>query len=130
MSEKPKNPKSNYAAIGLYFFPNSVVKYSKGIKKSSRGEYEIVSVLNKYLENKKLKSVKCGRGFSWFDSGTPDALLEAANFISILEKNIGKKIACLEEIAVYKGFISYSKMLEKNISFVNKEYFNYLKKLK
>ena len=130
LEEKPKKPKSNYAAIGLYFFPNSVIKYSKEISKSSRGEYEIISVLNKYLDNKQLKSVKCGRGFSWFDSGTPDSLLEAANFISILENNIGKKIACLEEISVYKRFISHSLMLKKNKKYVNKEYFNYLKKLK
>lgn len=129
VEEKPLNPKSNYAAIGLYFFPNSVIKFSKSISKSKRGEYEIISIINKYLEQNKLKAIKCGRGFSWFDSGTPDSLLEASNFISIVENNIGKKIACIEEISVYKGFLTHSEMLKRNKSYVNTDYFNYLKNL-
>lgn len=129
IEEKPKNPKSNYAVTGLYFYPNEVIKIANKIKPSERGELEISSVNNFFLNNKKLKVNLLGRGFTWLDTGTYKSLLKASNFIKIIQEHSGFKIACLEEIAYTKGYISKEK-LEHNISLLgNSDYGKYLKKL-
>ena len=106
IEEKPSNPKSNFAVVGLYFYPNSVIKISKGIKPSERGELEITSINQEYLMNKNLDVKLLGRGFTWLDTGTHDSLLEASNLIHALEKRQGLKVACIEEIVFDKGYIS------------------------
>ncbi len=106
IEEKPKNPKSNYAVVGLYFYPNSVVDIAKKIKPSARGELEITTVNEIYLNEHKLYLQLLGRGFAWLDTGTHDSLSEASTFIEVLEKRQGLKIACLEEIALLNGWIS------------------------
>ena len=106
IEEKPLNPKSNYAVIGLYFYPNSVVKIAKNIEPSKRGELEISSLNNFYLDNEQLNVEILGSGYTWLDTGTPDSLLEASNFIQAIEKRQGKKVACIEEIAFNKGYIN------------------------
>ena len=106
IEEKPSIPKSNFAVVGLYFYPNSVIKIAKGIKPSERGELEITSVNQEYLMNKKLDVKLLGRGFTWLDTGTHDSLLEASNLIHALEKRQGLKVACIEEIVFDKGYIS------------------------
>jgi glucose-1-phosphate thymidylyltransferase len=126
IEEKPLEPKSNYAVIGLYFYPNSVVKIAKNIKPSKRGELEITSVNNIYLENNNLNVQLLGSGYTWLDTGTPDSLLEASNFIQTIEKRQGKKVACIEEIAFNKGYISsiQLKTLAQNLN--ASEYGQYL----
>ncbi len=104
--EKPKNPKSNYAVVGLYFYPNDVVSIAKKIKPSARGELEITSINNYYLKNKKLKVSKMGKGYAWLDTGTHESLFEASEFIKVLENRQGLKIGCLEEIALDQGYIN------------------------
>ncbi|KAB1153284.1 glucose-1-phosphate thymidylyltransferase RfbA [Tenacibaculum aiptasiae] len=104
--EKPKVPKSNYAVVGLYFYPNNVINVAKKVKPSERGELEITSINQYYLERKELKVQLMGRGFAWLDTGTPDSLMEAGHFIETIEKRQGLKIACLEEIALYMGYIT------------------------
>lgn len=106
IDEKPLDPKSNYAVIGLYFYPNSVVKIAKNINPSERGELEITSLNNIYLDNDELKVEILGSGYTWLDTGTPDSLLEASNFIQTIEKRQGKKVACIEEIAFNMGYIN------------------------
>jgi glucose-1-phosphate thymidylyltransferase len=110
LEEKPTSPKSNYAVIGLYFYPNSVVNIAENIKPSERGELEITSVNQEYLRNKNLKVEILEKEFMWLDSGTHDSLLEASNFIQTIEKRTGLKVACLEEIAYRKGFIDKKKL--------------------
>ncbi len=110
LEEKPISPKSNYAVIGLYFYPNSVVNIAENIKPSERGELEITSVNQEYLRNKNLKVEILEKEFMWLDSGTHDSLLEASNFIQTIEKRTGLKVACLEEIAYKKGFIDKKKL--------------------
>lgn len=114
IEEKPKNPKSNYAIVGLYFYPNKVVEVAKQIKPSARGELEITSVNQAFLQAKELKVQLLGRGFAWLDTGTHDSLTEATNFVETLEKRQGLKISCLEEIAYRKGWTSKEK-IEKYI---------------
>lgn len=106
IEEKPKEPKSNYAVVGLYFYPNKVVQVAKGIKPSARGELEITAVNQRFLEDGELKVQIMGRGFAWLDTGTHDSLAEASTFIEVIEKRQGLKVACLESIAYEKGWIT------------------------
>ena len=110
IEEKPKKPKSNFAVVGLYFYPNNVIQIAKSIKPSNRGELEISSVNQQYLNNKKLNVEILGRGTTWLDTGTHDSLLEASNFIHTIEKHTGFKVACLEEIAYKMGYIDSSQL--------------------
>ena len=106
VKEKPRHPKSNYAVVGLYFYPNDVIKIAKKIKPSKRGELEISSINSEYLKQKRLKVEIMGRGYTWLDTGTHDSLLEASNFIKTIEKHSGHKVACLEEISFKNGYIN------------------------
>ncbi len=106
VKEKPRHPKSNYAVVGLYFYPNDVIKIAKKIKPSKRGELEISSINSQYLKQKRLKVEIMGRGYTWLDTGTHDSLLEASNFIKTIEKHSGHKVACLEEISFKNGYIN------------------------
>ena len=126
IEEKPKEPKSNYAVVGLYFYPNSVVQIAKKIKPSHRGELEITTVNQEYLADGNLKVELMGRGFAWLDTGTHESLLEASNFIQTIEKRQGLKVACLEEIAYEKGYISKEKVLELAAPLSKNEYGQYL----
>lgn len=125
--EKPQNPKSNYAVVGLYFYPNSVIEIAKNVKPSERGELEITSVNQKYLEENKLFMQKMSRGFAWLDTGTHEALTEATEFVKALEKRTGLKIACLEEIAISYKWVSSEKILTE-IKNLKGEYYGYIKK--
>lgn len=129
IEEKPLKPKSNYAVVGLYFYPNSVINVAKGIKPSARGELEITSVNQYYLGQKKLKVETLGRGFAWLDTGTHDSLSEASTYIEVLEKRQGLKIACLEGIAYSKGWISAEKIRELAQPMIKNQYGQYLLKV-
>ena len=110
IEEKPKNPKSNYASVGLYFYPSDVVEYARGLKPSARGEYEITDLNNIYLAQGRMSVVPMRRGNAWLDAGTPDSLMESGQFVQIVEKRQGLKIACIEEIAYAQGFIDDAQM--------------------
>ena len=129
LEEKPAQPKSNYAVVGLYFYPNSVVKFSKHVKPSDRGELEITSLNNFYLENKNLSVELFDKNFTWLDSGTHESMLEASNYIHTIEKRTGLKIACIEEIAYKLGYINKSKFEELIDSIGKNQYGEYLKKI-
>ena len=125
VEEKPKNPKSNYAVVGLYYYPNDVVNVAKGITPSKRGELEITSVNNYYLNEKRLKVNIMGRGYAWLDTGTHEAMNNASNFIKTIEDRQGLKIACIEEIAFNQGFINRKKLSQLAKNYKN-EYGDYL----
>ncbi len=129
LEEKPEYPKSFYAITGLYFYDNEVIKIVKNIKPSSRGEFEITSVNQEYLNRKKLKVQILGRGFAWLDTGTCDSLLEASNFVQTIEHRQGFKIACIEEIAYYNKWISRKMLLHLSENLKNTDYGEYLKNI-
>lgn len=129
IEEKPKESKSNYAVVGLYFYPNSVVEVAKKIKPSDRGELEITTVNQEYLADKSLKVELMGRGYAWLDTGTHESLLEASNFIQTIEKRQGLKVACLEEIAYEMGYISKEKLVKLATPLSKNEYGQYLLRL-
>ena len=129
IEEKPEHPKSNYAVVGLYFYPNKVVDVAKKVKPSARGELEITSVNQTFLSDKQLLVQTLGRGFAWLDTGTHDSLSEASIFVEVLEKRQGLKIACLEGIAYRKGWISEQKMRELAAPMLKNQYGQYLLKV-
>lgn len=129
LEEKPKNPKSNYAVTGLYFYPNKVVEVAKSIKPSARGELEITTVNQRFLEDKQLKIQFLGRGFAWLDTGTHDSLSEASTFVEVVEKRQGLKIACLEEIAYKQSWINREDVLRTAKLMANNQYGEYLFRL-
>ena len=129
IEEKPKHPKSNYAVVGLYFYPNKVLQVAKGIKPSERGELEITTVNQKFLKDGELKVQTLGRGFAWLDTGTHDSLSEASTFIEVIEKRQGLKIACLEGIAFRQGWITAEKMHELAQPMLKNQYGQYLLKV-
>lgn len=128
LEEKPKKPRSNYAVVGLYFFPNSVIKVAKDIKPSSRGELEITSVNQVYLNNNELKLALMGRGIAWLDTGTNESLSEAGEYVKAIQKRQGLMIACLEEISLEKGFISKAEVEKLIKPLIKSDYGQYLKK--
>ena len=129
IEEKPEHPKSNYAVVGLYFYPNSVINIAKNIKPSKRGELEITSVNQEYLQQNNLKVKTLQRGFAWLDTGTHDSLSEASTFIEVIEKRQGLKIACLEEIAFKQGWINADKLKEVAKPMLKNDYGKYLMSL-
>ena len=129
IEEKPSNPKSNYAVVGLYFYPNKVVDVAKNIKPSARGELEITTVNQVFLNDKELKVQVFGRGFAWLDTGTHDSLAEASTFVEVIEKRQGLKVACLEGIAYRNGWISVEKMRELAKPMLKNQYGQYLLKV-
>jgi len=128
IEEKPQFPKSNYAVVGLYFYPNSVVNYASTIKPSKRGELEISSINQLYLEDEKLKFEVLSRGYAWLDTGTHEALMAASEFVKAIELRTGLKIACLEEIALNYKWIDKNK-IDQNIIDLKGDYYNYIKKI-
>ena len=126
IEEKPQDPKSNYAIVGLYFYPNKVVRVARDVKPSARGELEITSVNQAFLSDGELKVRTLGRGFAWLDTGTHDSLSEASTFIEVIEKRQGLKVACLEDIAYRKGWISNSKLRELAQPMAKNQYGQYL----
>ena len=129
IEEKPLVPKSNYAVTGLYFYDNRVVNYAKSLTPSARGELEITDLNNIYLRNGELNVELLGRGFAWLDTGTPNSLLQASQYVHTIEENQGIKIACLEEVAYRMGFLSKETLLENISKYKNNEYYNYIIKI-
>lgn len=129
IEEKPLFPKSNYAVVGLYFYPNKVVEVAKGITPSARGELEITAVNQRFLKDKELKVQTLGRGFAWLDTGTHESLSEASTYIETIEKRQGLKVACLEEIAYHQGWITKEKLIELAQPMIKNQYGKYLLKI-
>ena len=129
IEEKPAQPKSNYAVVGLYFYPNKVVEVAKNIKPSDRGELEITTVNQQFLQDQELKVQLLGRGFAWLDTGTHDSLSEASTFVEVIEKRQGLKVACLEGIALRQGWITSGKMRELAQPMIKNQYGQYLLKV-
>ena len=130
IEEKPTNPKSNLAVVGLYFYPNDVVQIARSITPSARGELEITSINNYYLQAQRLSVISLGRGFAWLDTGTHDALMEATNYVSAIQKRQGLVIACLEEIALHQGWISREQLQEAANQQCGSSYGQYLASIK
>ena len=130
LEEKPKEPKSNYAVTGLYFYDNSVVEYAKNLKPSARGELEITDLNKIYLEKNALNVELLGRGFAWLDTGTHKSLLQASQYVQTIEENQGIKIACLEEVAYRMGFLTKEQILETANKYKKNEYYSYIRNLK
>lgn len=126
IEEKPKEPKSNYAVVGLYFYPNSVIEVAEGVRPSARGELEITSVNQEFLRREQLLVQTLGRGFAWLDTGTHDSLSEASTFVEVIEKRQGLKIACLEEIAYRAGWLTREALIELAAPMVKNQYGQYL----
>ena len=126
IEEKPKEPKSNYAVVGLYFYPNSVVEVAEGVRPSARGELEITSVNQEFLRREQLLVQTLGRGFAWLDTGTHDSLSEASTFVEVIEKRQGLKIACLEEIAYRAGWLTHEALIELAAPMAKNQYGQYL----
>lgn len=126
IEEKPEQPKSNYAVVGLYFYPNSVVQVAETIKPSPRGELEITTVNQEYLDRKELKVELMGRGYAWLDTGTHESLMEASSFIETIEKRAGLKVACLEEIAYQKKWITKEQLIQQGEKLAKNQYGQYL----
>ena len=129
LEEKPKTPKSNFAVTGLYFYDNQVVRYAKQLKPSARGELEITDLNKMYLADKKLCVARLERGFAWLDTGTQETLLQAANFVHSMQLNQGIEIACLEEIALQKGFISKAELAQTLSKYPSNTYYQYVSRL-
>ena len=129
IEEKPKEPKSNYAVVGLYFYPNKVVDVAKNIKPSARGELEITTVNQWFLKDGELKVQLLGRGFAWLDTGTHDSLSEASTFVEVIEKRQGLKVACLEEIAFKQGWIDEKRLEQVALPMIKNQYGQYLMRL-
>lgn len=129
IEEKPKEPKSNYAVVGLYFYPNKVVDVAKNIKPSARGELEITTVNQWFLKDGELKAQLLGRGFAWLDTGTHDSLSEASTFVEVIEKRQGLKVACLEEIAFKQGWIDEKRLEQVALPMIKNQYGQYLMRL-
>ena len=129
LEEKPKEPKSNYAVVGLYFYPNKVVDVAKNIKPSARGELEITTVNQWFLKDGELKVQLLGRGFAWLDTGTHDSLSEASTFVEVIEKRQGLKVACLEEIAFKQGWIDEKRLEQVALPMIKNQYGQYLMRL-
>ncbi len=130
IEEKPKNPKSSYAATGLYFYDNKVVEYAKSLKPSARGELEITDLNKIYLKEERLNVQPLGRGFAWLDTGTHKSLLQAGQYVQTIEENQGIKIACLEEVAYRVGFLEKEQIQKNAEKYNNNEYFSYVKNIK
>ena len=130
IEEKPENPKSNYASVGLYFYPKDVVQKAKTLKPSARGEYEITDLNNLYLKENRMSVVPMKRGNAWLDAGTPDSLMDSGSFVQIIEKRQGLKLACIEEIAYKRGFIDDKMMRSLIDDLKNCDYKNYLIKVR
>ena len=126
IEEKPSKPKSNFAIPGLYFYPNSVINIAKKVKPSSRGEIEITSINNHYLDSKELQVVQFPRGTTWLDTGTPDSLADANEFVKVIERRTSKKIACIEEIAFLREFINKEQLLKSIEKYGKSQYSQYL----
>ena len=126
IEEKPENPKSNFAVVGLYFYPNSVINVAENIKPSARGELEITTVNQEYLDKKELKVELMDRGYAWLDTGTHESLMEASSFIETIEKRTGLKVACLEEIAYQRGWITKEQLMAQGENLAKNQYGQYL----
>ena len=129
IEEKPQNPKSKQAVTGLYFYDNNVVEYAKNLKPSKRGELEITDLNKVYLAKGKLKLLRFGRGFAWLDTGTHNSLMQACQYVQAIEENQGVKVACLEEIAVYMGFLNKDDVIKISQQYKNNDYFSYISNL-